>query len=171
MIRCNVKLCVGCRSCEVTCSSFHFNAVSPTLSRIRVAKLEETGIDMAVACLSCTEKYCLECPNDALSVGASGEILHDISLCDACELCVESCPIGAVGFYEDQPLLCDLCGGATLCVDECPTGALTYSENEEVSLADFEQAEGTPNQKRALYAEAQAVEIREGWKNGVRIDS
>ena len=47
MIHCDIKLCVGCRMCEVACSSGHFGAVSPALARIRVAKMDETGIDLA----------------------------------------------------------------------------------------------------------------------------
>ena len=72
MIHCDIRLCVGCRMCEVACSAGHFGAVSPALARIRVAKLDEIGIDLAIACFSCTEKPCLECPTEALSVGAHG---------------------------------------------------------------------------------------------------
>ena len=84
MIHCDIKLCVGCRMCEVTCSSGHFGAVSPALARIRVAKMDETGIDLAIACFSCNEKPCLECPTEALSVGDRGEIVLDSDFCDAC---------------------------------------------------------------------------------------
>ena len=84
VIKCDIRLCVGCRICEVTCSAFHFGAVSPALSRIRVAKLEEIGIDMAVACVSCAEKSCLVCPTDALTVGEEGEIALARELCTSC---------------------------------------------------------------------------------------
>jgi len=172
MITCNIKTCVGCRMCEVACSSFHFGAVSPALSRIRVAKLEEIGLDMAVACLSCSEKPCLECPAEALSVGEKGEILLDVGLCDACEVCVEACPIGAVGFYGDQPLFCNLCGGSTSCVSACPSQALSYREDhKEISLAAFLPSKGNPGQKRGQYARVEGEPLRESWRNGVRIDS
>ncbi|MBZ5497380.1 MAG: 4Fe-4S dicluster domain-containing protein [Acidobacteriia bacterium] len=172
MIECDIKRCVGCRMCEVTCSSFHFGAVSPVLARIRVAKLEETGIDMAVACLSCAEKPCLACPADALSVGAQGEILLDAERCDTCKTCAEACPIGAVGFYEDRPLFCDLCGGAVACVDACPSRALSYLEAyREIPLKAFLLSTGNPNQRRAGYVGAQGEPLRASWKNGARVDS
>lgn len=172
MIDCDIKICVGCRMCEVACSSFHFGAVSPGLARIRVAKLEETGIDMAVACLSCAEKPCLACPTEALSVGARGEILLDRELCNACKTCAAACPIGAVGFHEEQPLFCDLCGGATACVDVCPSRALSYREDfQEVSLKTFLLSQGSPSQKRAHYAQVQGEPLRQSWKNGARVDS
>jgi len=136
-----------------------------------VAKLEEIGIDMAVACLSCLEKSCLVCPTDALSVGEKGEIILDTELCNGCELCIDACPVGAVGFYDGLPLFCDLCEGAVLCVNTCPSGALSYRQGEEISLEAFQQSEGSASQRRALYTEAQAEPVREGWQNGVRVDS
>jgi carbon-monoxide dehydrogenase iron sulfur subunit len=170
MIHCNTVLCVGCRMCEVACSTFHFGAVSPALSRIRVVKLEAIGIDLAIACMSCEEKPCLECPSEALSVGGSGLIVLERDLCNACETCVEVCPVGAVGFFDEEPLFCDLCGGAAPCIEVCPTGALS-NRDARVSLAPYLQNEGRPCEKRALFAEHLATPIRQGWMQGVRVDS
>ena len=171
MIHCDINKCVGCRMCEVTCSSFHFGAVSPAMSRIRVAKLEATGIDMAVSCYSCIEKPCMDCPEEALYSGTNGEVILLDDLCTSCEQCVEACPVGAVGFYEDWPLFCDLCGGEKLCIESCPNDALSYHENNEVSLKEFMSAEGKPNQKRSEYVNALGKSIRESWIMGARVDS
>lgn len=172
MIHCDIRLCVGCRMCEVSCSSNHFGAVSPALSRIRVAKLDEIGIDMAVACFSCVERPCLECPTEALSVGAQGVVLLDQEMCSACGECVEDCPVGAVGFYNDLPLFCDLCGGAPTCVTVCPSAALSYHEDpKEVSLEAFMDSDGNPNQRRAHFAEVLAEPLRKEWSEGGRVDS
>ncbi len=162
---------MGCRMCEVACSSFHFGAVSPGLARIRVAKLEETGLDLAVACLSCAEKPCLECPTDALSAGANGAILLDGELCNACKMCVEACPIGAIGFHQDRPLFCDLCDGDAACVRACPSGSLSFREDHrEISLAEHMPSRRNPSQKRAGYALVQGVPLRAAWKNGERVE-
>ncbi|MFH1763494.1 MAG: 4Fe-4S dicluster domain-containing protein [Gemmatimonadota bacterium] len=155
----------------MACSAGHFGAVSPALARIRVAKLDEIGIDLAIACFSCVEKPCIECPTEALSVGSRGEVLLDGDYCDACGLCAEACPVGAVGFYEDQPLFCDLCDGSPTCVEVCPSGALSYRQGQEVSLAIFLDAEGSPAQKRAHYATVRAQPLRQGWQAGRRVDS
>lgn len=172
MIYCEIKTCVGCRMCEVACSSFHFGAISPALARIRVAKLEEIGIDMAVACLSCPEKPCLECPTEGLSVGGQGQILLDGEKCGGCMVCVDACPIGAVGFYDNKPLFCDLCGGAMACVSACPTRALFYREDYgEISLKTSHLPEGNPSEKRAQYARVQGEPLRASWNKGVRVDS
>ncbi|MCP4662981.1 MAG: hypothetical protein GY856_46920 [bacterium] len=157
----------------MTCSAFHFGAVSPALSRIRVAKLEEIGVEVAIACLSCLEKPCLECcPCEALAVGDQGEIVLDAELCCLCESCVDACPVGAVGFHDDGPLHCDLCGGAVACIATCPSNALSYQEeNRDVSLADFSQSVGSAGTKRAGYAREQGAPIRQAWKEGLRVDS
>ncbi len=171
MIHCDVELCVGCRTCEVTCSYNHFRAVSPALSRIHVIKLEEIGIDMAVACIGCVEKPCLECPTDALSAGEKGELIFEKEKCGFCDTCTGACPIGAIIMYNDQPLLCDLCDGETRCVKECPTGALSYKEDAKVSLKEFMKNEGSPNRKRSLYVLSRSNKLREEWIGGRRIDS
>jgi anaerobic carbon-monoxide dehydrogenase iron sulfur subunit len=172
MIQCDIKTCVGCRMCEVACSSFHSGAVSPALSRIRVAKIEETGLDLAIACLSCVEKTCLECPTEALSAGGKGQILLNLELCGGCKVCVDLCPIGAVGFHDGQPLFCDLCGGATSCVNACPSRALSCPENHGgISLQSFRRSVGNPGHKRAVYARARGEALRESWKKGARVDS
>lgn len=171
MIQCNIYRCVGCRTCEVVCSDAHFGAVSPALARIRVAKLEEIGIDMAVSCVSCEQKPCLGCSVEALSVGERGQINLDDELCTGCGECVDECPVGAIGFHDELPLFCDLCGGSPSCVDNCPRGALVYEQDLEVSLEPFMQFAGNPTQKRANYVGVAGRPLRESWKNGRRVDS
>jgi len=171
VIRCDIGLCVGCRMCEVSCSAGHYVGVSSELSRIRVAKMEGSGIDLAIACLSCLEKPCLECPTLALSVGSRGEIVLEEDDCINCRACYEACPVGAVGYHDDLPLFCDLCGdGPPACVEVCPTGALSNTEDIEISLRAFMGFDGKPGQKRANYATIESEPIREGWASGVRVD-
>jgi Fe-S-cluster-containing hydrogenase component 2 len=155
----------------VACADYHFGAVSPALSRIRVAKLESIGIDMSVACLSCLEKSCLICPTEALSVGEDGTIRLEADRCDACGICVDACPIGAVGFHDDLPLFCDLCDGELSCVRACPSGALSNRPADEISLEAHESTDGTPAQKRAAWVRAGTEEVRAEWCAGRRVDS
>jgi Fe-S-cluster-containing hydrogenase component 2 len=133
--------------------------------------MDETGIDLAIACLSCNEKPCLECPTEALSVGSTGEIVLDPDYCDGCGLCAEACPVGAVGFFDDQPLFCDLCDGAPSCVAVCPSGALSLREDQKVSLAPFMEFEGTASQKRVNFASVLGAPLRRQWAEGRRVDS
>jgi len=87
-------------------------------------------------------------------------------------VCVDLCPIGAVGFYNGQPLFCDLCNGATSCVNACPSGALSYREDHApISLKSFRFSVGNPSHKRAIFARALGEALRESWKKGARVDS
>jgi Fe-S-cluster-containing hydrogenase component 2 len=154
----------------VACSVEHFGAVSPALSRIRVAKLEETGIDLAIACAGCVERFCLECPSDALSIGSRGEMRLDSGMCNSCGICADACPIGAVGFHEGQPLICDLCGGRVVCIAACPNHALSVCENVAVTLEEFRAFQGNAAERRALHAQARGRWLRESWRKGMRVD-
>ncbi len=171
MIHCDIGRCVGCRICEVVCGERHFGAVSPALARIRVAKLEEIGIDMAVSCVSCEEKPCLDCPVDALSNGEGGRIVLADELCTGCGECVDNCPVGAIGFHDGLPLFCDLCDGSPACVDNCPTGALVDELDMRLSLEPFMQNTGSPARKRADFVMVAARPVRESWEKGKRVDS
>lgn len=155
--------------CEVACSDFHFGAVSPNLSRIRVAKIEEIGIDLAITCIGCAEKPCLECPVEALTVGDDGRIRLDEELCIGCDDCVGACPIGAIGYHDDLPLFCDLCGGTPTCIDVCPTYALVLSTGIRPSLAAFVEFDGTPGQRRVNYARVESEPVRAKWLSGWRL--
>ena len=46
----NPELCTGCQSCEMACSFKHEKLYSPTLARLHVVKLEESGIDFPIIC-------------------------------------------------------------------------------------------------------------------------
>jgi Fe-S-cluster-containing hydrogenase component 2 len=154
---------------EVACSVRHFGAVSPALSRIRVAKLEAVGIDMAIACLGCAEKPCLECPSDSLEVGDDGVIRVDDDSCIECGECVDACPVGAVGYHEERPLFCDLCDGETECVQICPTDALYLEDKEGPSLEAFAGGDASASQRRVAYAKACGEPMRERWAAGGRL--
>jgi Fe-S-cluster-containing hydrogenase component 2 len=168
MIRCDIEKCSGCRMCEVACSMRHFGAVSPSLSRIRVAKLEESGIDLAIACIGCEEKPCLECAVEGLEVGKRGEIVLDEEACIRCEECMPRCPIGAIGSHDGLPLFCNLCDGKPECVEICPTQALSVID-ESPSLGDYLEQEEASSVRRARYAWEEGVSMRAAWADGKRL--
>ena len=166
MISVNLNKCTGCRRCEIVCAFFHTGRVSSKLARIKVVNIYEKGIDGPVVCNQCSEKYCMECPVHALTVGSSGQIIHSPTICVLCGRCEDVCPIGALEIFGGFVYVCDLCGGRPQCVKACTEGALVYNpEGERPSLERFKSTEKmNPGEKRYTYIEKTGTESRKKWR-------
>lgn len=168
MIHIDLSTCTGCRRCETACAFFHTGRVNRNLARIKVLNLYEIGIDGPVLCQQCQERYCLKCPQDALSLGAHGQIVASPTVCTLCGVCEALCPIGAIELFGDFVYVCDLCGGQPKCVDACTEGALTWTpdaaESRSFKALQTETQKMTPRQKRERYLRAQGDKIREQWR-------
>ncbi|MCR4426441.1 MAG: TIGR04076 family protein [Firmicutes bacterium] len=123
-------ICAGCRACELVCSFIHERKFSDSLARIRVAKIEEDGVDRPDVCRQCGAARCVDaCPAGALGrEGGTGAITVDQDKCTGCRSCADACPFDAIFFHPEKagPLICDLCGGDPQCVKRCPTGAIRF---------------------------------------------
>lgn len=121
----------------MTCSFAHEDAFSPTLSRVRVVKIEEEGFDRPVLCRQCVKAACIEvCPTGALTKdGPEGSIRLNAQECIGCGACVESCPFGAMHLHPGTglALVCDLCGGDPQCVKRCTPGAIRWGAPEDIA--------------------------------------
>lgn len=140
-------LCIGCDNCEMACAATHHGH-----SRLdRKGGKSFASVQIPISCRHCENPLCmLDCPPDALTRTASGEVVIRDS-CIGCGNCVRNCPYGVIQMvYENPPqsgfsLLsmlglkkgakekgpakagkCDMCGhlsGGPACVRSCPTGA------------------------------------------------
>ena len=169
MIRIDIEKCTGCRRCEAACVFFHTGRINRQKSRIKVLNLYEIGLDGPVLCNQCQERYCLRCPDDALSIGKLGQVIVSPTVCSLCGVCEKLCPIGAVEIFEDIVYVCDLCGGSPKCVEACTEGAIQFesqARTEPPSLAPFlkETKKMNPSQKRCLYLKSQGSRLREKWR-------
>jgi carbon-monoxide dehydrogenase iron sulfur subunit len=155
MIRIDLNKCTGCQRCETACSFFHTGRINNHLSRIKVLNLYETGTDSPVVCVQCEERYCMKCPEDALSLGHQGQVIVSPTLCNSCGVCEKACPIGAIDIFNKIAYVCDLCGGKPKCLEACTEEAITFEPEmvEHTSLADVkkETAKMNPSQKRQFY--------------------
>lgn len=155
MIRVDLSKCTGCQRCETACSFFHTGRINNHLARIKVLNLYESGLDSPVVCVQCQERYCMKCPEDALSLGKQGQVFVSPTLCTSCGVCEKACPIGALEIFNKIVYVCDLCGGKPRCVEACTEGAITFilEKVEHISLADVikETAKMNPSQKRHFY--------------------
>jgi len=167
MIKVDLSRCTGCRQCETACAFYHTGRVGTDFSRIKVTHIYETGIDGPVVCIQCKERYCLKCPEEALTLGSMGQVLASPTLCQGCATCEIRCPTGAITLFEGIVYVCDLCGGDPWCVKVCNQGAIKYipESSEEVSLRAIKKdsARKNPSEKRRQYVEKMGREIRKKW--------
>lgn len=168
MIQVDLHKCTGCKKCEVACSFFHTGKVGDRLARIKVLNLYEWGIDGPVVCNQCEEKYCLKCPEEALSLGTMGQIVVSPTVCSLCGVCEKACPIGAIEIFDGIVYVCDLCGGKPKCVEACTEGAITFAEGERGPSLDAVKKETSkmiPNQKRMYYLKKLGTVLRDKWRH------
>lgn len=168
MITVDVSKCTGCKQCESVCAFFHTGRVNNRLSRIKVMNLYETGIDGPVVCNQCTERYCMKCPENALTIGKFGEVIVSPTMCNLCGACEKNCPLGALEIFNDIVYVCDLCGGKPNCVKACTEKAITWDKgvSEQVSLEDFKKQtkKMNPSQKRNYCINKLGFEVRKKWR-------
>lgn len=167
MIKVDISRCTGCRMCETACSFYHTGTINRHMSRIKVVHHYGTGIDGPVLCQQCAERYCLDCPANALGTGSAGQVIASPTLCTICEKCQRNCPIGAVEVFKGIVYVCDLCGGSPRCVAACTEGALSFTpgEKEKISLREFKNKTKKMNssEKRSYYIAELGRELRKKW--------
>ena len=127
--------CVGCRNCEYACSFKQTADFERHDSRIRVNIYPEELVCIPLACVHCSEPYCLEiCPAGAIRRDVdSGIVEIDRNRCVGCKMCMMACPFGCISFdiKEQVSNKCDLCQGEPNCVKYCTSGALQYVDLED----------------------------------------
>jgi len=126
----DVGKCTACMVCKLACSFVHEGAFVPRLSRIRVERCLDRGLNAPVVCVNCDDAACVKrCPTGALTIDREAEVvrLRDEE-CIGCGECVEACPFGAISLRGEGETACkcDLCDGRPACVESCIYGALKY---------------------------------------------
>ncbi|MFQ5721000.1 MAG: 4Fe-4S binding protein [Candidatus Aminicenantales bacterium] len=168
MIKVELSKCTGCKRCQTACSFFRSGRISDRLARIKVLNLYQTGIDGPVVCCRCQERYCLSCPEKAITIGERGQVIVSPTICTLCGFCQKACPIGAIEMFDKFVYVCDLCGGRPRCVEACTEGVISYQpeEKERPSLAAFKKhtKKMNPSQKRYYYLSQLAQKIRSKWR-------
>ena len=130
--------------------------------------MEELGIDYPVVCQMCEERFCTQCPHEAISVGSLGRIVISKERCTGCGECEALCPVGAIELGEDVPLVCDLCGGDPQCIKTCSLNAIVFDSSlyESVKLSEEidSTSESSTETKRVRFAVLRTQYIRGLWK-------
>ncbi|UCE14432.1 MAG: 4Fe-4S binding protein [Candidatus Heimdallarchaeota archaeon] len=153
--------------CETSCTMFHTGRVNRNMARIKVVQLFQKGIDGPVVCHQCQERFCVDCPSNAMTIGDHGQIIISPTLCTLCGKCERNCPLGAIELFDKFVYVCDLCGGSPKCVEACTEGVITYfPESKKPSLAEFvnDGRKMNPSEKRLRYIEILGRAVRKEWR-------
>jgi len=169
MIKVDLTKCTGCRRCEVACTFFHTGRINRQKSRIKVLSLYELGLDGPVVCNQCQERYCMRCPDNAMSLGKDGQVIVSPTVCTLCEICEKLCPIGAIEIHDDIVYVCDLCGGKPKCLGACSEDAIEFiqqTQTQSPSLSGVFKKTKRKNasQKRQWFLKEQGGKIRKKWR-------
>jgi len=142
----DLKRCVGCQACEVTCKQEFSLPVGPRWIRVdqHGPNRKGDGLEMTfvpVYCLHCDDPKCLAvCPEKAITQRADGIVLVDKAKCTGCKLCIEACPIQAPQFNPEEGVVgfCNYCahrvdqGLQPACTLVCPARCMYFGDVAEV---------------------------------------
>lgn len=133
----DAEKCTACKACELVCSFTHEGVFAPGLSRIRVVRFMDRGLNVPIVCVNCARPACVEvCPTDAALIDRSVPVVRiNEEECIGCGECIKVCPFGAADFNDEKGVafICDLCSGEPVCVANCIYGALTFEPIQSVA--------------------------------------
>lgn len=94
-------LCIGCRTCEASCSENHRLQGLQTQARLKVMRNEKESAPQL--CHQCEDAPCAQvCPVNAIN-RINNAIQLNESLCVSCKLCGLACPFGTIEFCGSRP--------------------------------------------------------------------
>ena len=140
----DLRRCVGCHACSVSCKTE--NEVPLGGFRMRVRYWERRDPDRPtiaftpLICMHCQDAPCLKaCPSKAIVRGEDGRVKVEESKCDLEQECISACPYGAIFVNEEKQVAekCDLCENRTnmglepACVSSCPADALKFGDYDD----------------------------------------
>jgi Fe-S-cluster-containing dehydrogenase component len=151
--------CIGCRSCEVACSTAHNLPVPDIINDGALAKERTTSetqwmvvnryetekgeVFVKKQCMHCWQPGCTAaCLTNAMYKTEDGPVIWRSRKCMGCRFCMVSCPfdIPKFEYHSTNPKIqkCNMCwerlqeGIKPACVEACPTDALMFGPKREL---------------------------------------
>jgi len=176
--------CIGCRSCEVACSTTHNNYVPDTTSDKALEQVRDTSdkqftvvnhfktakgdVFVKKQCLHCWQPACAAaCLVNAMLKTKEGPVTWDGDKCMGCRFCMISCPFDIPKFeysgWNPRIQKCNMCyerlqeGKRPACVESCPTDALMFGQKRELMEVARHRVYSHPDKYvRHIYGEHEA---------------
>ena len=103
----DLKRCIGCWNCVLTCKAEHFLPPGILWSRVLISETGKyplvTKHILPIRCNHCKEARCVEvCPTGATQQREDGIVWIDPDKCMGCRYCMMACPYNARVFYSDE---------------------------------------------------------------------
>ena len=103
----DLKKCIGCWGCAVSCKEEHFLPPGILWNRVLISEKGKfptvTKIMVPVLCNHCKEAACVEvCPTGATYKREDGIVVIDYDKCIGCRYCLISCPYQQRSPYKDD---------------------------------------------------------------------
>lgn len=144
-IFCDIRKCLGCKACELSCAVEHskgkelLNAIMERPAPKKRRKVSNSSDKiMSFGCQHCDDAPCVTaCMSGAMYKDpVTGQTKHDKDKCVGCWMCIMVCPFSAIiRDVTDKKIVvkCDLCPDREdyACVVACPTNALFAGTPEE----------------------------------------
>jgi len=176
--------CIGCRSCEVACSTTHNNFIPDTkvdnaletirdtsdkqLTVVNHFKTAKGDVFVKKQCLHCWQPACAAaCLVNAMLKTKEGPVTWDGDKCMGCRFCMISCPFDIPKFeysgWNPRIQKCNMCyerlqeGKKPACVNSCPTDALMFGQKRELMEVARHRVYSNPDKYvRHIYGEHEA---------------
>jgi tetrathionate reductase subunit B len=147
----DLRRCIGCHACSVSCKTEHDVALG--VFRTRVRYLERPGATqlafLPLLCMHCQDAPCIPaCPTTAMERQDDGRVTVNHTNCQGNTDCISACPYDAIKLDPQTGLAdkCDLCQHRTdvgmdpACVTACPTETLRFGDLDDPEDAAVQYA-------------------------------
>lgn len=140
-LRIDPEKCTACHQCATACAMKHHGVGNPELSRIKILRFQDQGLNVPVICMACENPPCMNvCPMNARIRTSNGSVVTDTELCIGCRACLYICPVSGptANPHTGQTMTCDMCGNdekGPWCVTACQhEGALTVCKADSIAV-------------------------------------